>query len=288
MTFTTLISAAQLRERLDDPSWRLVDCRHDLTQPQAGEQAYRAAHLPRAQFLHVDRDLSGTKSGFNGRHPLPTAEDFAALLARRGIGNDNQVVIYDDMGGMFAARLWWMLRWVGHREVAVLDGGLSAWLAGGGPLTDTIETQAPARFERQASLAREVPAAYVAAHLRRPGMLLLDARAPERFEGRNETLDPVAGRIPGALNRFFKDNLGADGRFKTPPQLCAEFTALLGGQSPQTLVNYCGSGVTSCHNLLALEVAGLHGARLYAGSWSEWCSDRQRPIATGHPNAEIS
>jgi thiosulfate/3-mercaptopyruvate sulfurtransferase len=280
MPFRTLVSVTELAAHTDDPAWRLFDCRHDLANIDAGEHAYRANHITNAQFLHLDRDLSGPKNGKNGRHPLPDPARLATLLAKLGVSNAVQVVAYDDSGGMFAARLWWLLRWLGHDDVAVLDGGLRAWQQAGAPLTSNVPVVAPTRFDWRLR-STTVDANYVSAHLDGTDMLVVDARAPDRFRGENETLDPRGGHIPGAVNRFFKGNLTADGRFKPPAQLRQEFTAMLGRHPVDAVVNQCGSGVTACHNLLALEIAGLSGARLYPGSWSEWCSDPARPIALG-------
>lgn len=280
MAANTIISAQELAAHLDDPDWRLFDCRHELEKPDAGEAAYRESHLPNAQFLHLERDLSGPKTGKNGRHPLPDPELLAAKLGQLGVSNNTQVVAYDNSGGMFAARLWWLLRWLGHENVAVLDGGIAAWRRAGQSLTAKVAAPIPAKFSWR--LSREiVNADYVQAHLRGHSMLVIDARSPERFRGENETLDRVGGHIPGAINRFFKDNLTPDGDFKSAEQLQQEFESLLRGRPVETAVSQCGSGITACHNLLALEIAGLAGARLYPGSWSEWCSDPRRPIAKG-------
>ena len=273
MAFTTLVSAQGLATHLDDPAWRVFDCRHDLAQPQAGEVAYRGAHIPGAQFLHVDRDLSGPLTGRNGRHPLPDPALLAGKLARAGVSNESQVIAYDDAGGAYAARPWWLLRWLGHVRVAVLDGGITAWVEAGYPLTDRDPPVAPATFDWRLT----APTIDAAAALR-ADLLLIDARAPARYRGEQEPIDPVAGHIPGAVNRPFRDNLDDDELFKPPAQLRAEFEQLLQGRAAQSAVAYCGSGVTACHNLLALEIAGLPGARLYPGSWSEWCSDPQRPV----------
>lgn len=275
---SALISAAELKASFSDPLRVLVDCRHDLRLTEAGEDAWKQGHIPGALFMHLDRDLSGEKTGHNGRHPLPPAERFVRLLGERGITPAHRVVVYDDAGGMFAARLWWMLRWVGHRDVALLDGGLQAWMAAGGAIDTTVRALPPATYPLAAT-GPIFDADAVRANLEGGDRLLVDARAPDRFRGANETLDPVGGHIPGALNRFFKLNLGEDGRFKPADVLRAEWRELIGGRDPATLVMQCGSGVTACHNLLALEVAGLHGARLYPGSWSEWCSDPARPMA---------
>lgn len=280
MAFCTLVSVADLAAHVDDPRWKIFDCRHDLADPEFGERAYREQHLPNAQFLHLDRDLSGPPTGRNGRHPLPDPAVLAAKLAQCGVANDTQVVGYDDGAGTYAARLWWLLRWLGHDGIAVLDGGLSAWRSAGLPLTHAVPAASPARFEWR---LRESPVdtASIEARLGQPDVLLLDARAADRFRGENETLDPVAGHIPGALNRPFRNNLAPDGRFKPAARLRQEFEELLNNRPAEQVIAYCGSGVTACHTLFALEIAGLRGARLYAGSWSEWCSDRGRPVATG-------
>lgn len=282
MVLNTLVSVQTLAEHIGDPTWRVFDCRHDLARPDAGEQAYREGHLPGARFLHLDRDLSGPRTGSNGRHPLPDPAALAAKLGQCGVSNSTQVVGYDDTGSMYAARLWWLLRWLGHDRVAVLDGGMPAWQRAGHDVTTEVPAVRPAVFDWR---RREMPvdAAYLQAHLGDTSLLLLDGRGADRFRGENETLDPVAGHIPGAINRPFRLNLNPDGSFKSAEQLRREFAELLRDRSAKNVVAYCGSGVTACHNLLALELAGLHGARLYAGSWSEWCSDAQRPVATG-PN----
>lgn len=274
---SVLISAAELAAVAGDARLVIVDCRHDLAQPEAGEAAWREAHIPGALFMHLDRDLSAKKTGRNGRHPLPSPQDFVALLGARGISPAHRVVAYDDAGGMFAARLWWMLRWVGHRDAAVLDGGLSAWKVAGGALDTTVRNLPPTDYPLGV-VEPTLDADAVLASLEGGGRLLVDARAPDRFRGENETLDPVGGHIPGAVNRFFKLNIGEDGRFKPADVLRAEWREVIGGRDPASLVMQCGSGVTACHNLLALEVAGLSGAQLYPGSWSEWCSDPARPM----------
>ena len=279
-SFGLLIGAHELAAHLPSPGWCVFDCRHDLTNRDFGRSVYTEAHLPGAMFLHLDQDLSGPMTGLNGRHPLPAPEQLARRLAACGVNNDSQIIAYDDAGGMFAARLWWLMRWLGHDKVAVLDGGLRAWSEASQPLTSAIPTPAEGNF-RPALVPPCVDAAYVEAHLDRPGMTLVDARGPDRFRGENETLDPVGGHIPGAINRFFKDNLDSGGRFKTPAQLREEFMPLLGTAPAPEVVHQCGSGVTACHNILAMELAGLSGSRLYPGSWSEWCANPSRPVATG-------
>ena len=278
--FTTLISAGDLAAHLEDPRWIVFDCRHDLADPTAGARAYAQSHVRGAVHVSLDGDLSGEKTGRNGRHPLPAAAAFCARMAERGLRNNMQVVAYDATGGAFAARLWWMLRWVGHESVAVLDGGWNVWQKAGLPVTADAAAITPGNFSgNPRDIA--VDAAFVVAEIGNSRTRLIDARSPDRFRGENETLDPVGGHIPGATNRFFQSNLGGDGCFKPAAVLKQEFTAMLGNATPAQVVHQCGSGVTACHNLLAMEVAGLAGSRLFPGSWSEWCSDPQRPVATG-------
>lgn len=279
-SYAGLIGALELAGHLHEPDWVVFDCRFDLANPDFGYEAYRAAHLPGAFYLDLDTDLSGPKTGTNGRHPLPDPAGLAARLAESGVTNQTQVVAYDDAGGMYAARLWWLLRWLGHHRAAVLDGGLQAWCRAAQPL-DTALPEAHAATYTIALRPLRIEAAQVCALLGKEGMLLVDARSPDRFRGENEMLDPVGGHIPGAINRFFRDNLDESGCFKQPSVLREEFGGLLGHHLPQEVVHQCGSGVTACHNLLAMEIAGLTGSRLYAGSWSEWCADPQRPVARG-------
>ena len=279
--YSTLISAADLAARLADPSLVVVDVRHDLGQPDTwGEAEYRRAHVPGARFVHVDGDLSGPKTGMNGRHPLPSAEASAALFGRLGIDGTKQVVAYDQGPGAYAARLWWMLRSLGHAAVAVLDGGFAVWTREGWPVTTNVPAVVPASFIARPTVPA-VNVAAVAASLSSPSMLLVDARGRERFRGDVEPIDKVAGHIPGAVNRPYTDNMTADGHFKPAGELRADFAALIGSRAPSAIVHTCGSGVTACHNLLAMEHAGLGGTRLYAGSWSEWSANPARLIARG-------
>jgi len=281
MDYTTIVDAATLAQHLNDPQWVICDCRHDLANYSAGYQAYRAGHIPGARFLHLDVDLSGPKTGINGRHPLPHPATFCLRMGALGISNRHQIIAYDDVGGPYASRLWWMLRWVGHTRVAVLDGGWQSWTGGGHPVTVEQPAVVPAAFTGHPQAALAVSADTVAQSAAQ-GQLVIDGRSADRFRGENETLDPVAGHIPGAINRFFKNNLADDGRFKAADTLRGEFSAAIDGRTPESIIHQCGSGVTACHNLLAMEIAGLGGSRLYPGSWSEWVSDRSRPVATGN------
>lgn len=281
-----LIDAAALAARLaEGEPTVLLDCSFELTDPDAGERQFAEAHLPGALYVHLDRDLCGPRTGadgrFRGRHPLPSREAFAATLGRLGVAPDTTVVAYDRQGSMYAARVWWMLRWMGHDPVRVLDGGLPAWRATGAALVSgAAAVSAPrAPYPERAALASMVEADALA---RRLGELrLIDARAVERFRGEIEPLDAVAGHIPGARNRPFKDNLAADGRFLDADALRAAWAPLLAGHAADAVVHQCGSGVTACHNLLAVAAAGLGEGVLYPGSWSEWSADPARPVARG-------
>lgn len=279
--FTTLVGGKDLLVHIHDPAWRVFDCRHDLSNPLHGRNAYARGHVPGAHFLHLDEDLSGPKNGSNGRHPMPAPHWLAPRLAASGLNQDDQAVVYDDSGGTFAVRLWWMLRWLGHERVAVLDGGIAAWRRAGGTLTTEAPHAAHGNFTPRPRSDFLVDAGSVESKLGHAGTLIVDARAPERYSGENETLDPVGGHIPGAVNRFYMDNLDDLQCFRPPVELRAEFAALIGQREPGEVVHSCGSGVTACHNILAMEVAGLTGSRLYGGSWSEWCADPSRPVATG-------
>jgi thiosulfate/3-mercaptopyruvate sulfurtransferase len=279
---TPLISASELAVRLaagDAPV--ILDASFDLADTAAGERRFAAEHVPGSRYVHLDRDLSSAKNGRNGRHPLPARDAFARTVGALGIGPETPVVVLDAHGGVYAARLWWMLRWLGHEAVAVLDGGLQAWRQAGGALAADPSPlpSSTSPYPLRPPLVSSVDADGVAR--RPPAAALVDARAPERFRGEIEPLDRVAGHIPGALNRFHKANLGDDGRFKPPATLRSEFAALLGTRRPGDVIHSCGSGVTACHNLLAMEHAGLGGSLLYPGSWSEWSSDPARPVATG-------
>ncbi|WP_118186057.1 sulfurtransferase [Paraburkholderia phosphatilytica] len=283
MRFNTLISVEQLADLFSSPADVLVcDGSFELSNPAAGLDAYRAAHVPGAAYLHLEDELSGPKNGQNGRHPLPTREAFAHAMARAGASDTTQLVCYDSAGGMYAARLWWLARWAGHPDVALLDGGLPAWRTAGKPVeTGDGATRPPGNFTLRDALAGIVDFDAVLANVSSGARVVLDARAADRFRGENETLDAVGGHIPNARNRFFRDNLDANGRFKSPDALREEIGAIAGTADGAALISQCGSGVTACHNLLAMEIAGIRGAALYPGSWSEWSSRRDAPVATG-------
>lgn len=281
MTYTTLVTTEILAQHLQDPDWRVFDCRHELAKPELGAMQYAEAHIPGALHAHMDRDLAAAPDGRNGRHPLPAAETFAAWLGARGLRPGDQVVAYDASGGTSAARLWWMLRWIGHPAVAVLDGGFAAWRAEGRPVTDAVPRFAAGDYPLRPQADMHVDAGTLQAQLVGGHVVVLDARSAERFRGEVEPIDPVAGRIPGSRNRFCGLNLAAGGRFKPADALRAEFSALLAGRSPDSIVHSCGSGVAACHNQLAMEIAGLAGSRVYPGSWSEWIADPARPREKG-------
>ena len=280
MNYTTLISTAELAKHLGEHDCVIVDCRHMLTDVEAGERAYRAAHVPGAHFLHIDRDLSGTKNGGNGRHPLPPIPVLAETFGHIGVNAGTQVVVYDQNSGMWASRLWWMLQWLGHERVAVLDGGFDKWLAEQRAVTADLPNAHPTTFLPRPP-APTATSSEIVQHLGDGSLTILDARAPERYRGDMEPIDLVAGHIPGAINRPYTINLTPQGTFKSAEALRHEFEAQLGARSTASVVHQCGSGVTACHNLLAMAVAGLPGSRLYPGSWSEWSADPARPVARG-------
>lgn len=280
--FTTLIDAPTLADHLDDPDWIVFDCRFSLADPERGHRDYLAGHIRGAQYLDLNRDLSArVVPGKTGRHPLPSVEEAARLFGGRGVGPNAQVIAYDDRAGSIAARLWWMLKWLGHDAVAVLDGGWSSWVARRGPTATGDERRAPAPFQARPRPDFEVTVDEIRQRGGRSDFVLFDARASERYRGEAEPIDPVAGHIPGARSLPFQKNLGPEGRFLPPAELKRRFEAALGDSSASEAVVYCGSGVTAAHDLLAFEVAGLERPRLYAGSWSEWITDPDRPVALG-------
>jgi thiosulfate/3-mercaptopyruvate sulfurtransferase len=286
MVFKTLIGAGSLQELLGKPRLAVIDCRFDLMNPNAGRQAYLTAHIPGARYADLNRDLSAPIGPETGRHPLPAPDALATCLGSLGIGNHTQVIAYDDANASLAARLWWLLRSMGHDAVAVLDGGLKAWISSGGALESgeagPLKTDAAAEhFTPQVDAQAALSTAAVERALHDPKRMLVDARAAERYAGHVEPIDPVAGHIPGAVNHPFTANLDADNRFLPAAELKRRWQERLAGADAKGLIAMCGSGVTACHNLLSLEVAGLPGAKLYAGSWSEWIRDPRRPIARG-------
>jgi thiosulfate/3-mercaptopyruvate sulfurtransferase len=279
--FTTLIDTAAVAAHLSDPAFVIVDCRFDLNDEGRGAREYAQGHIPGAVYANLDRDLSGAKTGRNGRHPLPDPGELAATLGRLGVGDGVQVVAYDQDCSIYASRLWWMLRWLGHDDVAVLDGGFAKWLAENRPQRPGVETRAPRDFNGAPRPGLLVTAEETAAAAEGGRWRLLDARQPERFRGESETIDRIAGHIPGAGNHFFKWNLNDHGTFRSPEEIREGLRSSIGDTSPAQVICYCGSGVTACQNLLAFEHAGLRGAKLFPGSWSEWSSDPSRPIEKG-------
>lgn len=274
-----LITASALAASLDDPDCIIIDCRFDLADVHWGARAYAAGHIPGARYAHLDDDLSGEKTGHNGRHPLPDWEKLTVRLEQWGVSNTSRVVVYDQHNAMYASRLWWLLRYLGHMAVQVLDGGLAAWEQAGLPVSTAVPTPQPTQFSSQTQPLLTLSADALWAN--RAHLHLLDARAPERYRGEVEPIDRVAGHIPGAVNYPFLNNVAADGRFLPAETLRLRLHAALGGHAPHQAVAYCGSGVSACHTILAAELAGLFGVRLYPGSWSEWSSDPTRPVATG-------
>jgi thiosulfate/3-mercaptopyruvate sulfurtransferase len=289
--FTTLIEPLELAKHVDDPQWAVIDCRFDLARPDWGARAFADGHIPHALYAHLEHELSGPRTPQSGRHPLPEPAALAATFSRWGLDATVQVVAYDQSSSAYAARLWWLARWLGHRAVAVLDGGLAAWQRAGLPLSRTSEARPPRHFRGVPDAAMavgtpQIAAALAAGELSDGRSLLIDARSAERFAGENETIDPVAGHIPGALSHPFARNHDAQGRFLPAAELRRAWDATRRDVPPERLIAMCGSGVTACHSLLALELAGLPGARLYDGSWSEWIRDPAHPLARGSEDAE--
>ncbi len=275
-----LINTENLSQHLHDSAWVIFDCRHDLFDLAKGERQYREGHIPGAHFASIDTDLSGDKTGNNGRHPLPSPAAFTAFLARHGVANTSTIVAYDDVGGQFASRLWWMARWVGLKNILLLDGGIPKWIADGRTLSTDVPAPTPAPLRGHANPLLLWSAAEVLAHISDTNFALIDARPAERYRGEVEPIDPVAGHIPNAANRFYKANLNADLTFRAADEIKNEFAALTNHQPVDHVVHYCGSGVTACANIFAMEYAGLNGSKLFAGSWSEWVADPSRPVVT--------
>ncbi len=274
-----IISAAELAQHIDQHDWTIIDCRFNLAQPEWGFQDYQNGHLPHAIYAHLNNDLSSKPSLTSGRHPLPDPHEFVNKLSAWGIDEKKKVVVYDTVGGSYAVRLWWLLRFYGHQEVAVLDGGFQAWLEHSFPTSTDIEIPNPAKFIGFQKNGWIVTTEEMEKVINNPEYQIIDARSPERYLGEVEPIDPIAGHIPGAINRFHQLNLGTDGKFKSPEILRKEFLELLGGTNSDHAIVYCGSGVTSLHHNLALEIAGLPPALIYIGSWSEWIRDPNHPIA---------
>ncbi|MFI3188654.1 3-mercaptopyruvate sulfurtransferase [Crenothrix sp. D3] len=278
MSHRTLISASELQHFIQ-PDWVIIDCRFSLTNSEAGSYVYRHGHIPNARYAHLDNDLSSRITDRTGRHPLPDFNSLVKKLGAWGVKNNSQVVVYDDAGGAFAGRLWWLLRALGHDKVAVLDGGIKHWQQQY-DITTALPRIQSTTFRPYINNNLWLTAEQVENQLARKVITLIDARTPERYRGEQEPIDPVAGHIPYALNRAFQRNLDAQGLFLAPDQLRAQFQQLIGDVKPEHVVHYCGSGVTACHNVLAMEHAGLLGSKLYAGSWSEWIRNKNRAVAT--------
>lgn len=276
--FTTIISTEELAEILPQPGVILVDCRFDISDPEWGEYEYRQLHIPGAVYAHLEKDLSGPRTPSTGRHPLPSPEDAIKAFSNLGIGNESQVIVYDATSGSFAARLWFMLNWLGHSRVAILDGGFPKWHAEGRSIVDGIDHNPYAEFTGKPNSNLVITTEEMEKLQTDPSWKIIDARAPERYSGEFELIDPIAGHIPNAVNRFHGLNITSSGTFHTPQELRNEFTTLIGNTNPDKVVVYCGSGVTSCHHLVAMKIAGIQPAKLYAGSWSEWIRDPSHPI----------
>jgi len=281
MKYSTFIRPEDLLAHIDDPSWAIVDCRFDLQDTSAGERAYKERHIPGAIYAHLDRDLSAPRTGSNGRHPLLPVEDMVARLSQWGIGPQTQVVAYDSRGGGIAARLWWELRYLGHDAVAILEGGFPAWEHAGYPVRSEVKNRSPEQFVADIRPEMRMSIHELQSDLNEYAHRLIDSRAPERYRGDEEPLDPVAGHIPGSLNRFWGSNLDEQNQLLSENSIREDFQTLIGDKKASDLVVYCGSGVTGCFNILVMEHLGLTGARLFPGSWSEWCADADRPVAVG-------
>lgn len=281
MKFHTLVSAAQLAEHLNDPDWIIFDCRFTLSDPESGRRAYQASHIPGSRYAHLNDDLSSEVTATSGRHPLPDPQQLARKLGQWGVDGSKQVVVYDDSFGSMASRMWWDLRWLGHDSVALLDGGVQRWIRDGHPMSADAPVIIPTEFKAQPDSSMWVDAQCIEEALRSDKCLIIDARSEERFSGEREMLDKVAGHIPGSVNYPFEDNLDMGGTYMSAEELKEAYLELLNGVEPSRVVHMCGSGVTACHSVIAMEHAGFKGARLYPGSWSEWITDPGRPVETG-------
>lgn len=281
MRYTTIVSTGQLAEHLSDPNWIVFDCRFTLTNTEAGKQAYQQSHIPGARYVHLDNDMSSPVTAQSGRHPLPDVNQLSGKLSDWGVDSGKQVVVYDDSFGSMAVKMWWLLRWLGHKNVALLDGGLPKWMKLKLPVSNELPQITPAKFTPQLHVEMVANAAEVEQARQERCRLLIDARPEQRFSGEREPLDKVAGHIPGAINWVFEENLDFDGTYLPADELRESYLKLLQGVKPEQVIHTCGSGVTACHNMLAMEIAGLPSGKLYAGSWSEWITDLSRPVATG-------
>ena len=281
MRFSTVVSTDLLAQHLDDPDWIIFDCRFTLSNTGAGAAAYRQGHIPGARYVHLDDDMSSVVTPTSGRHPLPDVKLFSEKLSRWGVDSSKQVVVYDDSFGSMAVKMWWLLRWLGHDQVALLDGGLPKWLKEKRPVTTVLPQISPAKFVVQLHKEMQASVAEVEQARQERCRLVIDARPEQRFAGEREPLDRVAGHIPGAINWVFEENLDFDGTYLSADELREAYLNLLNGVKPEHVIHTCGSGVTACHNMLAMEIAGLPSGKLFAGSWSEWITDPSRPIATG-------
>ena len=284
MNYNKIIKCGELNDRLGNENWRVFDCRFSLSDVSAGRRGYDKGHIPGAIYADLEKDLSAEKTSNSGRHPLPRMDDFVRKVEEWGISPDSQIVVYDDAGGVFAGRLWWMLRWIGHKNVALLDGGLPAWERRGLSITTELQSAnpiTPKKYQAQTQEAFFVSTTDVKNNLNPQAFKLLDARGRERFTGEKEPVDPVGGHIPHAINLPYTVNLDENGCFLTPEKLRERFEPLVGSLASENVVHMCGSGVSACHNILAMEIAGFHAPRLYIGSWSEWTTDPSRPVVTG-------
>ena len=283
MLHTTLVCVDTVKQHINNPNWIIIDCRFSLMDNEAGAKAYRMGHIPNAHYAHIEKDLSSAITSHTGRHPLPTLNSLVKKLGSWGISNKSQIIVYDDAYGAFAGRLWWLLRYLGHDAVAVLDGGVQHWQSKQLPLTTTLPSNKPRIFRPYTDISAQISAEQLSNQLAFNKIKLIDARTAERFSGQSESIDPIAGHIPKAINHPFQLNLNTNGLFLSKDKLHSQFSHLLGTTSPENTVHMCGSGITACHNLLAMEHAGLNGSKLYPGSWSDWITNQNRSIATNHP-----
>lgn len=284
MAYQTLISVDAFQQHFNPTTWALIDCSFDLSRPDWGENQYLSGHIPNAIYAHLNLDLSATPTSNSGRHPLPSKDQVIDAFSRWGISSQTQVIAYDQADGSIAARLWWLLRYHGHHSVAILDGGFAAWLQADFTPQAGPSSPVPSTFIPKLNASLMADHDFVKKRFGDPAWLFVDARTPQRYRGEIEPIDPVAGRIPGSVNRYYGENLDANGRYKSPGKLHAEWASILQGHDPKQVILYCGSGVTSCANLVAMEHAGLHGSLLYPGSWSQWITDPDLPISTGEEN----